>query len=82
MFAYNSSIHPSTNETPFFLNYGFHPYMDEYILLLTCNINHKMVQKVYESFNHVKEFLLRSQELYKRSADRKELPFLLTTLTT
>jgi len=72
-FAYNNSIHPSTNETPFFINYGFHPYMDEYTLLPTCNINHKMVQKVYESFNHVKEVLLRSQELYKRSADRKRI---------
>jgi len=47
--------------------------MDEYTLLPTCNINHKMVQKVYESFNHVKEVLLRSQELYKRSADRKRI---------
>jgi len=72
-FAYNNSIHPSTNESPFFINYGFHPYMDEYTLLPTTNINHKMVQKLAEGFNHVQDVLLRSQELYKRASDKKRM---------
>ena len=72
-FAYNNSVHPSTNESPFFINYGFHPYMDEYSLLPISNINHKTIQKVAEGFNHIKEVLLRSQELYKRAADKKRM---------
>ena len=72
-FAYNNSIHPSTNETPFFVNYGFHPYMDEFTLLPTTNINHKTIQKVAEGFNHIQDVLLRSQELYKRASDKKRM---------
>ena len=72
-FAYNNSIHPSTNETPFFINYGFHPYMDEYTLLPIVGINHKMVKRVSEGFNHIQEVLLRSQELYKRATDKKRI---------
>jgi len=72
-FAYNNSLHPSTNETPFFINYGFHPYMDELTLIPTGGINHKMVLKVVEGFNHIKDVLLRSQELYKRASDKKRM---------
>ena len=31
-FAYSNAIHESTNETPFFINYGFHPSMDDLFL--------------------------------------------------
>ena len=47
--------------------------MDEYTIMSTANINHKIVQKVAEGFNHVRDVLIRSQELYKRAADKKRI---------
>ena len=32
-----------------------------------------MVLKVAEGFNHIKDVLLRSQELYKRASDKKRI---------
>ncbi len=72
-FAYNNSVNESTKETPFYINYGFHPPMDEYYLIPYMDINHKIVQKVNDSFNHIKNVLLRSKELYKRAADKKRI---------
>ena len=72
-FAYNNSINESTNETPFFINYGFHPAMDEYFLLPQVNTNSKFIRNVRETFNHIKEVLLRSKELYKNVADKKRM---------
>jgi len=47
--------------------------MDEYTIMSTANINHKIVQKVAEGFNHVRDVLIRSQELYKRAAGKKRI---------
>ena len=38
-FAYNNSVNESTKETPFFINYGFHPSMDEFFLLPQMDTN-------------------------------------------
>jgi len=32
-FVYNNTINESTNEAPFFINYGFHPSMDANLYL-------------------------------------------------
>ena len=56
-----------------FINYGFHPPLDEMTLLPQCNINHKLVQNVNDSFNHIKDVLMRSKELYKRYVDKKRI---------
>eukprot|EP00833_Pecoramyces_ruminatium_P006739 jgi/Orpsp1_1/1180771/evm.model.c7180000074587.2 len=40
-FAYNNSVNESTKETPFFINYGFYPSMDEYFLLPQVDTNSK-----------------------------------------
>jgi len=81
-FAYNNSFHPSTNETPLFINYGFHPYMDEYTLLPTCNINHKMVQKFMKVLTMLKKFFSDPKSYINALLIEKELPLFLTTLTT
>ena len=72
-FAYNNSVNESTKETPFFINYGFHPSMDEFFLLPQMDTNFKYIKNVNTSFNHIKDVLLRSKELYKRHADKKRL---------
>jgi len=60
-------------ETPFFINYGFHLSMDELFLLPQMDTNFKYIKNVNTSFNHIKDDLLRSKELYKRHADKKRL---------
>ena len=72
-FAYNNSVNESTKETPFFINYGFHPSMDENYLLPDIDTNRKIIKDLIVNFNHIKEVLLRSKELYKRHADKKRM---------
>ena len=47
--------------------------MDEYFLLPQVNTNSKFIRNVSETFNHIKEVLLRSKELYKNVADKKRM---------
>ena len=72
-FVYNNSVHQSTKQTPFFINYGFHPPMDEIFLFQGSNSNFEYVEDVSKNFVHVKEVLLRAQDLYKRAADKKRM---------
>jgi len=73
-FVYNNSINESTKETPFFINYGFHPSMDEFFLLPDIDTNNKIIKDLSMNFNHIKDVLLRSKELYKIHADKKRMP--------
>jgi len=66
------TLNKSTKETPFFINYGFHPFMDEYFLLPQAYTNNKYIKDVSTSFNHIKDVLLWSKELYKRYADKND----------
>jgi len=47
--------------------------MNEYYLISQMDINNKIIQKVNDSFNHIKNVLLRSKKLYKRYADKNRI---------
>ena len=70
-FVYNNSIHESTNETPFFINYGFHPPMDDIYLFKYAETNNLYLRNITENFLHIKDILNRTQQRYKRFADRR-----------
>ena len=72
-FVYNNSVHESTKQTPFFINYGFHPPMDEVFLFQGSDSNFRYIKNVGENFPLVKDVLLRTQDLYKRQADKKRI---------
>ncbi len=72
-FVYNNTIHESTKQSPFFINYGFNPPIDDVFLLNGTNSNFKYIQNVGDNFPLVKEVLFRSQELYKRQADKRRM---------
>ena len=72
-FAYNNSINESTKETPFFINYGFHPSMDENFILSELDTNLKIARDISDNFNHIKDVLIRSKELYKKAADKHRM---------
>jgi len=69
-FVYNNSVNESTKETPFFKNYGFHPSMDKFFILLKADTNNKIIRDLSMNFNNIKDILLRSKELYKRHTDK------------
>jgi len=52
-FAYNNSVNESTKETPFFINYEFHPSMNEFFLLPQMDTNFKYIKNVNTSFNYI-----------------------------
>ena len=72
-FVYNNSINESTKETPFFINYGFHPSMDENFLFKNISTNQKILKDLSINFNHIKDVLIRSKELYNNAADKKRM---------
>ena len=72
-FVYNNTINESTKQTPFFINYGFNPSIDDIFLFNGTNSNFKYIQNVGDNFPLVKEVLMRAQDLYKRQADKKRI---------
>ena len=72
-FAYNNAIHESTKQSPFFINYGFDPSIDDVFLFNGAKSNFKFLQNVSDNFPLVEEVLSRSQELYKRQADKRRM---------
>lgn len=76
-FAYNNSIHASTQQTPFYANYGYHPKLD--MLASTGDKNpaaENLAKHLSEIQAILKMQLQQAQDLYKTSADRlrKESP--------
>jgi hypothetical protein len=73
-FAYNNSLHASTNLTPFFANYGFHPTSDLLPLVSYEKIgNRELRQK--EINESIKYQLKIAQDNYKRHADKQRKHF-------
>jgi len=69
-FAYNNSIHESTNETPFFINYGFHPPMDDIYLFKLSDSNNLFIKNLDENFKLIRDVLIHTKEVFKRNADK------------
>jgi len=69
-FVYNNAINESTKESPFFINYGFHPAANDYQTLESIVSKQPYIKDLSE---HVREVLLRSKDLYKRAADKKRM---------
>jgi hypothetical protein len=70
-FAYNNSIHASTQQTPFYANYGYHPKLD--MLASTGDKNpaaENLAKHLSEIQAILKMQLQQAQDLYKTSADR------------
>ena len=69
-FAYNNTLHASTQQTPFFSNYGYHPKLD---LLSPSTNNNPVAEEFAEHLSKLqatlKLQLQTSQESYKATAD-------------
>ena len=70
-FAYNNAIHESTNETPFFINYGFHPSMDDLFLFENNETNNLYIKNINDNFIKIKNILNISIQKYKKYADKR-----------
>ena len=76
-FAYNNTLHSSTQSTPFFSNYGYHPKID--LLSPETNSNpaaEGFVRQLSELQTTLRLQLQSAQQAYKTSADkfRNEAP--------
>ena len=75
-FAYNNAANASTNISPFFANYGFHPKMDDCQISLPDNPTLAPLDKaeeIKEILKSLKSSLAQAQESHKTVADRKRL---------
>ena len=76
-FAYNNTLHASTQQTPFYANYGYHPKLD---LLSTSRHNNPTAEEFTKHLSQLqatlKLQLQTAQASYKTSADefRKKSP--------
>jgi len=59
-FVYNNTINESTKQSPFFINYGFYPSIDDVFLFNGTNSKFKYIQNVSDNFPLIKEVLLRA----------------------
>lgn len=76
-FAYNNTVHSSTQQTPFFANYGYHPRLDTFDFSKVDNpAAEDMANRLSELHAIMKAQLKKAQERQKINADvyRKEQP--------
>ncbi len=73
-FAYNNSVHSSTNLSPFFANYGFNPAIDFVPTTESCVPTAESIVQKFRTLNlFLTQQLSKSQEDMKRFADRKRM---------
>uniref|UniRef100_A0A8C5LR95 Gypsy retrotransposon integrase-like protein 1 n=1 Tax=Leptobrachium leishanense TaxID=445787 RepID=A0A8C5LR95_9ANUR len=69
-FAYNSQIHTSIKQSPFYTNYGFHPsVLPDTPPQSPLPLVNDHIQKLQQGFILAKNTLLESQNTYKKYAD-------------
>jgi len=74
-FAYNNTLHASTQQTPFFSNYGYHPKLDLWSSSTNSNpAAEELVKQLSQLQMALKLQLQTAQESYKASADRLRNP--------
>ena len=73
-FSYNNSVHSSTQKTPFFANYGFHPRFDFDQMTTPLNPTaEKLVLDLQKLHRDVKEQLKAAQENMKKFANIRRI---------
>ena len=78
-FAYNNTLQGSTQQTPFFANYGHHPRFDQFNLNISQNpAAIDLATRLSNIQKQMKEKLLEAQEHQKSNADksRKQHPLI------
>ena len=74
-FAYNNSVHESTNTTPFFANYGYHPSVSVSLdRSVPSPEAHDFARSMEELHQHLRTELASAQEAHQASANRDRLP--------
>ena len=66
-----NAIHESTNETPFFINYGFHPSINDLFLYENNETNNLYIKNINDNFIKIKNILNISIQKYKKYADKR-----------
>ena len=75
--AYNNTIQGSTQQTPFFANYGYHPKFDQFNFNIVDNpAAGDLAIRMSQLHNEMKEKIQEAQERQRKNADkhRKEHP--------
>jgi hypothetical protein len=74
-FSYNNSVHASTQKTPFFVNYGFHPKFEVLKLKNSRNPAAENYASVLDLVQReLRLELVKAQENYKKQADKSRMP--------
>jgi len=69
-FAYNNSVHTSTQQTPFFINYGYHPKIDMLSIWKgESPIAKDFTKHLKELYAKIKVNLQEAQTRYKKFVD-------------
>ena len=70
-FAYNNFVHSTTNQTPFWANFGFHPsFLPDSIPEAPVPAVQEHVTFIQRNFQKLQEVMQQAQEDYKRFYDR------------
>lgn len=80
-FAYNDSVHASTKQTPFYLNYGFHPHTPASLLAAqppsgtTNPAADTHLEEIHEALAVARRELARSKLAQKEYADKRRTKY-------
>ena len=68
VYAYNTSVHMSTNETPFYLNHAYNPKQPMWLNMLDLELNENLSVNNYKT--NITERMLIAKELAKKYNNR------------
>ena len=72
-FAYNNSIHSTTNQTPFWSNFGFHPsFLPNSFPETSVPAVQDLIASIQQNFRRLQETMHQAQEDYKKFFDRRK----------
>jgi hypothetical protein len=73
-FAYNNAPHSSTNMSPFFATYGYHPTLDIAPRLARAGSAAEHAENLRDLHEHAKKEIAKAIDRFRTAADRGRLP--------